>query len=65
MRNITIRDAMRQNGFFGYQVAAELGLAESSFSRKLAREELSEEEKQKILDAVEHLKEQRDLNECQ
>ena len=40
----------------GYEVASALGIAETSFSRMLARRELSEAEKQKILAVIEELK---------
>lgn len=48
MKNRDIRNAAAGNGVFLWQVADVLGIADSSFSRKL-RNELSAEEKQKIL----------------
>ena len=55
MFNIEIRTAIKKARLFNYEVAAELGLHETSFSRKLAREELSPEEKEKVLTAIKTL----------
>lgn len=55
MYNIEIRNALKENRIFGYQIAAHLGIAETSFSRKLARKELTEAEKKtiyKIIDKI-------------
>ena len=52
MYNIDIRDAIKQHGLYGYQVAQRIGMTEFSFSRLLARKELTPERKQQILDAI-------------
>lgn len=54
MKNRDIRNAAAGNGVFLWQVADVLGIADSSFSRKL-RNELSAEEKQKILAIITQL----------
>lgn len=56
MKNIDIRIKMNNARVKGYEVASALGIAETSFSRMLARRELSEAEKQKILAVIEELK---------
>ena len=48
--NEDIRDAIRAAGLFGYQVAAAIGISETSFSRAMARGELTEERKKQILE---------------
>lgn len=58
MSNIEIRRRAAGAGVRLWQVAEELGLADSSLSRKL-RHELPAEEKQKILEIIERLKEER------
>ena len=58
MNNIDIRDELKKNHIFGYQIAAKLGIAETSFFRMLARSELSTEQKQKILSAISVIKEE-------
>lgn len=55
MYNIDIRTAMKEKRVFGYEIANKLGIAETSFSRKLARHELAEPEKQKILGIIAEL----------
>lgn len=55
MTNQEIRNAAAAAGVRLWQVAAALGLTDSSFSRKL-RFELSAEEKKKILDIIGELK---------
>lgn len=54
MANKEIRCALINNGLKQYQLSDELGIAEATLSRKL-RKELSPEEKQKILAAIERL----------
>ena len=56
MKNIDIRIKMNNARVKGYEVASALGIAETSFSRMLARRELSEAEKQKILAVIAELK---------
>lgn len=54
MNNIDIREAIKRARLFSYEVASELGISETSFSRKLRRE-LSQEEKMRILEAIDKL----------
>lgn len=56
MYNLEIRDAIKQSGLFGYQVASTLGMSETSFSRALARREFTAKRRQEILDAIERMK---------
>ena len=55
MNNQQIKDLMKQNNIFMWQVAKKLGVYETSFS-KWFREELSEERKQQVLSAIEEIK---------
>lgn len=50
--NVDIRDAIRSKGLYGYQVAEMIGMTEFSFSRLLARKELSPERKEQIFKAI-------------
>ena len=50
--NVDIRDAIKSKGLFGYQVAEMIGMTEFSFSRLLARKELSPERKEQIYRAI-------------
>lgn len=59
MHNINLREAMRNKGIFNYQVAAEMGIAETSFSRMLARSELTEEKQAEVLSAIQRIDEAR------
>lgn len=58
MNNREIRNAAGGNGLKLWQVADAIGMNESAFSRKL-RKELSREEKEKILDAIQRLAEEK------
>ena len=62
MYNLDTRNAIKRAGLFGYEVAAALGISETSFSRKIARSELPQDEKDRILHAVEKLIEERTAN---
>ena len=55
MFNHDIKSAIKTAGLFGYEVAAGLGISETSFSRKIARSELPQEEKARIICAIERL----------
>lgn len=57
-KNIDIREAIKNSGFPYWAVAERLGITDSTFSKWL-RKELSEEKKQKILGAIEELKQLR------
>ena len=50
MNNFEIRQAMKENRLYNYEVAAALGVSEFTLSRKL-RNELGQDEKEKILEA--------------
>lgn len=54
MANVEIRIRLAATGIKQYEVAAELGMAEGSLSRKL-RFELSDEERVQILAAIDRL----------
>ena len=57
MKNIDIRVLINKSRVKGYEIAAELGMTETSFSRLLARKELSEEQKCKIEKAIKQIRE--------
>lgn len=54
MKNNDIRKAAKIAGVFLWQIAAELGMNDGNFSRKL-RKELPSAEKEKILAIIERL----------
>jgi len=56
MFNLEVRNAIKQSRVFGYEVASELKMSESAFSRMLARKELPSDKKEKILVAIENIK---------
>lgn len=62
MKNIAVREAIRNARLFNYEVAAALGISETSFSRKL-RHELPEKETGKILGIIAQLAEEVKSNE--
>lgn len=55
MNNEQIKDLMKENSIFMWQVAKKLNVYETSFC-KWFREELSEERKQQVLSAIEEIK---------
>ena len=57
-RNTEVRDHIKNNGLYYWQIAEYMKIHESEFSRMLRRE-MSEETKQKILEAVYALREER------
>ena len=57
MNNMELRSSAKKHQVRHWQIARELGISEFSFSRKL-RDDLSTEEKNKILDIIERLGEQ-------
>lgn len=59
MHNLDVRAAIRQAGFFGYEVAASLGVSETCFSRSLSRSELSEKDKERIKETILMMEERR------
>lgn len=56
MGNIEIKNSIKKAGLFQYEVAKALSIAESTFIRKL-RHELTEDEQNRIYEAIEQLKE--------
>lgn len=60
MYNVDVRSAIRQAGFYGYEVAAFLGVSETHFSRQLTRGELSTEKKENIMRAIMRMTETRE-----
>lgn len=56
--NRDVRLAISDAGFYLWQVAEMLGITDSTFSKKLRRE-MSADEKEAVLRAVEHMKAQR------
>ena len=54
MANLEIRQAMSVSGVFSYEVAEAMSISESTMTRKM-RQELTEEEKLKILEIIERL----------
>lgn len=54
MKNVEIKNKLKQAKIFQWQLADKLVISEMSLVRKL-RYELSEEEKQKILTAIDEL----------
>ena len=59
MYNLDIRKAIESNNFKYWQVANKLKMTDGSFSR-LLRVELDESNKNKILNAIKELKEERE-----
>ena len=57
MFNIEIKQAIKKARLFNYEVAAALNMHETTFSRKISRQELSREEKDQILEAITKTKE--------
>lgn len=51
MHNMEIRAEIMRTGLRHWEVAAALGISETSFSRKLRRE-LPEEERQRVLEVI-------------
>lgn len=52
--NVEIRNRAKEKGVKLWRVAEALGMADSAFSRKL-RHELEEEEKNRVMSAIEQL----------
>ena len=50
--NNDIREELKRARIYGYELAAALGIAETSLSRKLARRELTSDEKAEIFAAL-------------
>lgn len=48
MHNIEIRNAIKSARVYGYEIAQQLGITESTFSKRLTRRELTDDEKKTI-----------------
>lgn len=59
MNNLDIRKAIEMNNFKYWQVANKLGMTDGNFSRML-RIELTDESKDRVLNAINELKEERE-----
>lgn len=59
MHNLDIRKAIEESNFKYWQVANKLGITDGNFSR-LLRVELEKTDKNKILNAIKELKEERE-----
>ena len=59
MTNIAIRSEIAKSCFKQYQIAAQMGLRETSFSRMLCREELSPVQVDRIRKAINELNKRR------
>ena len=55
MNNLEIRQAMKERRMFNYELAEMLGISEFTLSRKL-RNELPQEEKERILNLIRNRK---------
>lgn len=55
MNNVEVRVAIKESGFKQWQIAEEYGIHEGNFSR-LLRKPLSEQETEKIMTAINHLR---------
>lgn len=55
MQNCEIREAIRKSRFYQYEIANELGITEYALCRWL-RYELTDDQKQRILDAISSLR---------
>lgn len=58
MPNSEIREIIRRNRIFHYEIAGALGISEPAFSRWL-RIEMDAERKEKVVQAIENIKEAR------
>lgn len=56
MFNQDTREKIRRSGFYGYEIAKAMGLHETSFSRLMARQELTDSQKQSVDDAISSLR---------
>lgn len=59
MFNHDVKIAIKRARLFSYEVAAALGISETSFSRKIARSELPDAEKRKIFEIINRLSNER------
>lgn len=62
MANVDVRESAKRAGVYLWQIAAELGINDGNFSRKL-RTELPATEKEKIMAIIDRLKKEVDAND--
>lgn len=63
MRNQDIHEAFKKSGVKKWLVAEKLGIADTTFSKKL-RKELSQSDKRKILKAINEVNMANEMREC-
>ena len=56
-----MRAAIRRAGFRNYEIAGAVGVSEWTFSRRLARSEMTDEQKAEVLSAIDRLYKERDV----
>ena len=56
MHNIDIRQAIKSARIYGYEIAQGLGITESTFSKRLTRRELTDNEKKQIYKIINEVK---------
>lgn len=59
--NSDVRAAIRRAGFRNYEIAAAFGISECTFSRRLSRSEMTDDEKSEVLNVIEKLYKERDV----
>lgn len=60
---MSVGQSWKRASVFGYELAAALGVSETSFSRKLARKELPSDQKDHILRTIDRMVERRQMQE--
>lgn len=63
MKNVEIREILRKKRVFNYEVAQQLGITEFTFCRWL-RDELSDERKRLVLEAISRIVVEREGDIC-
>ena len=56
MHNIEIRTKLKENRIFGYEIAAKLGISETSYSRKWGNEKWQQMKKKKYIELLMRLR---------
>jgi len=56
VKNLEIREAIKKNRLFHYEIAESLGISESAFS-KLLRTEMNEKKMEQVMQAIRKIKE--------